>query len=364
MRSEFLGLCVVVAMGACAKHEAPVAAVRPAVVMTIKDGGAGSPLTYSGEVRSRYEADLAFRLGGKVIERRVNLGDAVRKGQILARLDAQDASLSASAAKAQVAAAQADLALARAEYERAQNLFAQKFISASMVDSRRTQFEAAQAKLRQAQAQDQVSANQVGYTTLLADRDGVVTAVPVEAGQVVAAGQLVVRIADPSQREVLTWLPEGRVSAFKPGQPAQVQVWGVSDRVYAGVLREVAASADATTRTYAARIAVAAADARFGLGATAVVSFAQNHEPGTVEVPLAALVRGKEGGAQVWIVAADGSVQARAVEVAAYRDEVALLRRGLVQGDRVVTVGAHTLTAGLKVRPVEQTRPVVVDATR
>ncbi|MDP5238393.1 efflux RND transporter periplasmic adaptor subunit [Uliginosibacterium sp. 31-16] len=364
MKTVMLALGSSLVLLACHKTEAPVAAPRPAVVMTVKDGADGNLLAYSGEVRSRYEADLGFRIGGKLIERQVNLGDTVRKGQVLARLDAQDVRLSASSAVAQVAAAQADLALAKAEYERAQNLFAQKFLSGSAVDSRRTQFEAAQAKLRQAQAQNSVSDNQVGYATLLAGRDGVVTSLPVEVGQVVTAGQLIVRIADPAQREVLTWIPESRARQFKPGQQALVQVWGDMSKTYPGVLREIAASADTSTRTYAARVSVPAADETLSLGATAAVGFVQPSAASAVRVPQAAVVRGGDDKAQVWIVGGDNVVQARQVEVESYRDEVVVLRSGLNIGERIVTVGAHTLSAGQKVNPVEQTAPVVLDAKR
>lgn len=364
MKNELLALGIAIALVACSKPGTPTEASRPVVVQTVKSGVESGLFVYSGEVRSRYETDLSFRIGGKLIERRINLGDTVHKGQVLARLDPQDVRLSASASAAQVAAAQADLALAKAEYERAQNLFAQKFVSGSAVDARRTQYEAAQAKLHQAQAQNTVSDNQVAYATLVADRDGVVTALPVESGQVVAAGQLVARVADPAYREVLTWIPEGRAQLFKPGQTAMVQVWGAPDKTYQGVLREIAASADTTTRTYAFRVAVTAPDERMRLGATAAVGFAQNGVAGSVRIPLAAVLQGEGGQTRVWIIAADGTVQARAVSVESYHDDVAVLRSGLALGERVVTVGAHTLSAGLKVKPVEQTAPVVLDAAR
>lgn len=364
MKKALLALMAAISLLGCKKAPEPTVALRPAVVMTVKDGADATLFAYSGEVRSRYEVDMGFRLGGKLIERRVNLGDAVRKGQVLARLDPQDVRLSASATAAQVSAAQADLTLAKAEYERAQNLFAQKFLSGSAVDTRRTQFEAAQARLKQAQAQNNASDNQVGYTSLLAERDGVVTALPVETGQVVAAGQVVVRIADPAQREVLTWIPEGRARQFKPGQAALVRVWGSLDQTYPGVLREIAASADVSTRTYAARISVPTADERFSLGATAAVGFVEASAASSVRVPLAAVLRGAGKQAQVWIVGADNVVQARTVEVENYGDEMVVLRSGLAMGERIVTVGAYALTAGLKVNPVEQTAPVVLDVKR
>lgn len=361
---QLLWYVLAVLLAGCGKQETGVVVPRPVVVMTVRDTSDAAAQTYSGEVRARHEADLGFRVAGKIVERAVNLGDTVHRGQVLARLDPQDAHLNASAAAAQVAAAQADVDLARVEYERAQKLFAQKFVSASAVDTRRDQFNAAAAKLSQAQAQSNVSANQLAYTTLLADRDGVVTALPVEAGQVVSAGQLVARVADPSQREVLTWIPESRVAQLKTGQKARVQIWGESGKTYSGALREIAASADGTTRTYAVRVTVQDADDRLRLGATAAVGFVQASAAPLIRVPLGALVRGDGDAAQVWVLNKAGTIEARQVMVDAYHDDVASIRTGLAVGERVVTVGAHVLKAGMPVRPVEEQTPVALDVAR
>ena len=352
-------------VSACSKTEAPPAAPRPVVVMTVADQASDALQIYSGEVRARHETDLSFRVGGKVIERAFNLGDKVKKGQALARIDAQDARLSLTASDAQVKAAEADVALARAELERAQNLASQKFISGSVLDTRRTQLDAAQAKLRQAQAQAGVSGNQLGYTTLVADRDGVITAAPVESGQVVAAGQAVARLADPAQLEILTWVPEARVASIKPGQSALVRPWNEQDKTLPGSVRELAASADTATRTYAVRVAVPQPQGALSLGATAAVAFesASESRASIISLPLPAVV-GKGTTAQVWVVAADNTVKARKVEVADYRDEQALIRSGVKAGDRVVTLGAHLLAEGMAVQPVDAKAPVALDVKR
>jgi membrane fusion protein, multidrug efflux system len=365
MKSSMIAACVALIACGCSKPTQVQMPPKPVVVVTVKDTSDAGSLTYSGEVRSRYEADLGFRIGGKVIERLVNLGDRVHKGQVLARLDPQDVRLSANAGAAQVAAAQADLTLAKTEYERARNLFAQNFVSASAVDTRRSQYDAALARLNQVQAQNTVSDNQVDYATLKAPRDGVVTSLPVEAGQVVAAGQAVVRLADPAQREVLTWIPEGRVSLLKPGQAALIQVWGAPGKTYNGVLREIAASADTTTRTYAVRVSVSDPDEHMGLGATATVGFAQPGVEGSIRIPLSAVVRAPGSqDAAVWIVAPDGTTQSRRVVISAYRDNNANVISGLRSGDKVVTAGAYALSPGLKVKPVEASAPVVLDIAR
>lgn len=362
-RTLVLGACAL-ALAACGKPETPPAGPRPAIVMTVQEGVEQGLRLYSGEVRARHEVDLGFRLGGKIAERPVNLGQRVVKGQLLARLDPQDARLSAESSAAQVAAAEADFKLAEAEFQRAQRLVEQKFLSASALDTRRTQLEAAQSRLRQARAQQGVSGNQLEYTRLTAGMDGVITAAPGEVGQVVAAGQSVLRLADPREIEILIWVPESRVGELKPGMPALVRPWNAQDKTLSGSLREVAASADPTTRTYAVRIAVAKPDGTLNLGATAAVGFPQADARAVVTLPLPAVQRGADGATSVWVVAADGAVARRAIQVAAWGDQVVSVRSGLKPGERVVTVGAHTLSEGTTVRPVEQKAPVALDIQR
>lgn len=362
-KNALLLLPAALLLGACSRHEAPKAAPRPAVVQTIGSRADAAWTVYSGEVRARHELDQSFRIGGKLVSREVNLGDKLRKGQVIARLDPQDVKLSASATNAQVAAAEADLSLAKAEFERARNLAAQKFISGSSLDSRRTQVEAAEARLRQARAQANVSGNQVGYATLVADRDGLVTALNVEAGQVVAAGQAIVRIADPAETEALIWVPEGRATTIKPGMAAFVRPWNAQEKTLPAEVREIAGSADATTRTYAVRVSLKQRDEALTLGSTVAVAFPAPSSERDVAIPLPALLRKGEA-FQVWVVDAKNTVHARAVEVAEYRDESVVIRKGLANGDRVVTVGAHTLSDGQAVRPVEQKSPVALDVKR
>ena len=350
----------------CSKHEAPVAAPRPVIVMQVNAGGVMNATLYSGEVRARHEADLAFRVAGKLIERRVNLGDRVKRGQVLARLDAQDATLASNATAQAVQAAEADVSLARAEFERAQSLAAQKFISGSALDTRRSQLQAAEARLKQAQAQASVSGNQVGYTTLVADRDGIITTMNAEAGQVVAAGQAVMRLADPVDREALIWVPESRVASIKVGDAALVRPWERQDITANGRVREVAGAADSTTRTYAVRISILQDADKFMLGSTIAAGFLQTPDKaavGTLALPISAVFQ-RDGKSQVWVVGADKRVSLRALEVQAFRDDQAVIKSGLANGEQVVVVGAQTLIAGSEVNPVEQAAPVALDIKR
>lgn len=342
------------------RESAPVP--PPVLVRTVRASAEAVSNSYTGDVRARHEADLGFRIGGKLIERRVDVGASVRRGQILARLDPQDSALSARAAAAQRAAAETDLALAQAEYDRAVGLKEKNFISGSVLDARRSALDAAKSRVQQARAQADLAANQAAYTTLTADRDGVATAILAEPGQVVAAGQPIARIAQPGEREVLIHVPESRIADLRVGLAAQVRPWA-ADREYAGEVREIAPAADAATRTYAVRVAVAKTDEGLPLGATAGVVIGGAARTESIRLPLPAVTQ-HDAGPEVWVVTADQRVEPRPVGVAAWREDSALIATGLTPGERVVVAGVHKLVAGQLVRPVEQTAPVALDIAR
>ena len=355
-------------LAACSAPAPESPSPRAVLVRTLAAAGAPPAVQlYAGEVRARVEVDVGFRVGGKLVERKVDVGAEVAAGAPLALLDPVDAGLVARAAQAAVTAAEADLALARTEFERAQALAARKFISSSVLDARRTALQAADARLSQARAQAETTANQAGYTRLGAPADGIVTAVLAEPGQVVGAGQPVIRLARPDEREVLIHVPEGRSAQLRPGTAARVRTWAAPDREYAARVREVAPAADAATRTYAIRVAVAEADAGLPLGATASVVFAAPvGETEGVLVPLAAVTRAptEPQGGTVWLVGEDEAVRPVAVEVLAWREDGALLRADLPAGARLVLAGVHTLVEGEAVRAVEEGAPVLLDVAR
>lgn len=360
-RSVLAPLAALLLLVACSEAPPPPAAPRVVLVQRLAEPGAvESAELYTGEIRARYESPLAFRIGGKLVERKVEVGSEVRRGQVLARLDPRDAELGAAAAAAQVAAARADAALAVAEYERAVGLRAQNFISGSALDARRSAREAAEAKLRQAEAQAAAARNQSGYTALVADSDGVVTALEAEVGQVLAEGQAVMTLARPGNRELLVHAPEGRMRELVPGREAEVRLWSAPLQTYRGRVREVAPMADAATRTYALRIALP--DAGLPLGATASATFHTDAADSRV-LPAAAVTRAGEG-AVVWVVDNEERVRPVAVEVLAYDERGATLRGGPPAGTRVVIAGVHKLVEGEAVRAVESGAPVALDAQR
>lgn len=363
--SLLAGLFLLAACSAPAPHTPP----PPAVLVRSVDAASAPPAVqvYAGEVRARIESDLGFRIGGKLLERLVDVGAEVAAGAPLALLDAQDVRLAQASAQAAAAAAESDLALARSEFVRARDLQARNFVSSSVLDARRTALQAAEARLRQARAQAEVAANQAGYARLEAPAAGVVTGVLAEPGQVVGAGQAVLRLARPDEREVLIHVPEGRATGLVPGSAAQVRPWAAPEREYAGRVREVAPAADSTTRTHAVRVAVPGADAGLALGASASVAFAAaQDEAAGVLLPLPAVTRppGQADAGTVWVVGEDELVRPLAVELGAWREDGVVVRSGLPAQARVVVAGVHKLIEGMRVRAVEEGAPVRLDVRR
>ena len=340
---------VLTGCGAPPTPPAPAPLVRTLKVgtgETAVDGTSAGLRTYSGEVRARIETTLGFRTAGKIIERLVEPGSIVKPGQVLARLDPMDAGL-------QFAQADAQRALAAAELARFKDLKARNYISASALDAKETAFKAAEA-------QAALARNQAAYTTLVADRAGVIGVVLAEPGQVVSAGQAVFRMAPDGEREIAIALPESEVFGFKLGQAAEVQLWSGSGSGKAGDvnlkattlaarLREISPVADPVTRTYSARVAIKDADPRLPLGMSATVRFPTTGEQGRMRVPLTALYQQGDQTA-VWKLAQDNSVGLQLIKVGAYTDQAAIVSEGLTAGDEIVAAGVNRLASGQKVR--------------
>jgi membrane fusion protein, multidrug efflux system len=336
---------------------------RPARVMTVRTATGEDVMLFAGDVRPRYEIDLSFRIGGKLLERRVDMGAQVRKGQPLARLDPQDARLSAAAATAQVAVAEADLAFAKAELDRNKQLLDQKFISQAAYDNKMSAYQVAFAKRDSARAQSEVSGNQAAYTTLVADTAGVITAVLAEAGQVVAAGQAVMKLARTEEREVAISVAENQASALRVGAPARISLWSQPQKIYNGKVREIAPAADALTRTYLVRISVLDADEALRWGMTANVGIVGMRGAavagGAIVVPLTAInQQGQQ--AYVWVIGSGNAVQLRPVQVAQYVENGAVIASGLAGGEAIIVAGVHKLNAGEVVKPLPE--PVLAGA--
>jgi len=337
--------------GGCGREApAPYEEIRPVRTATVgaTDGSVGA--TYSGELLARYESRLGFQVSGKVLARLVEVGSHVRRGQPLMRLDPAQETLHVAAATADVEAARSRVAQNRVDLERAEQLLARKFASQAEVDQQRLALAQAEAQLAAALAQQQIRENQRGYTTLAADRDGVVTAISAEAGQVVAPGQAVVTVAADGEREVRISIPESRVEELRRATSLRISVWAQPGRTYAGALRELAPDTDSVTRTYSARITVRDADAALRLGMTASVHAPDVEGRSAIRLPLTAIYD-RDGAPRVWVVdGASATVAARAVRLGAVHQDSVLVLGGLEGGETVVTAGAHLLHEGQRVK--------------
>ncbi len=323
----------------CSKTEAPPQPLRTVRVAKVDGAAVSGSLTFPGEVRARYESRLGFRLGGKLVERRVDVGDLVRRGQVLARIDPQDAALNA-------AQAEANRALAEAEAKRYRDLREKNFVSQAVLDAKET-------ALKTAAAQAGLARNQAAYTTLVAERDGIVMAVEAEAGQVVAAGQIVVRVAEGSEREIAIAVPEADMERVRTAASFAVGLNSLPGRSWAGRLRELSPSADPATRTFTARISVPEADEAVRLGMSASVQAKVSLHDTAPRLPLSAFFT-RNDRANVWVVdPAAQTVKLTPVETDGVIGNEMRVRSGLAPGMLVVTAGANLLEPGQKVRLAE-----------
>lgn len=345
-------LLLPVLLAACGSEPAPKDLPRRVAMLVVAVGNADEVVNYSGEVRPRIESALSFRVGGKIAARLVQVGDTVKAGQVLARLDPADVELNAAAARAQLAAAESERTLAKAEVERYRELRGKNFISQSALDAREATAKSAQGRWEAAQAQSGLARNQSGYAALTADAAGVVATVQAEVGQVVAAGQPVLSVARPGEKEVAIAVPENRVAELRQASTVSVTLWADAKHNYRGRIREISPAADPVTRTYAVRVAIVDADEQVRLGMTANVLLQRQGSAPSALLPATAIFQ-SAGKPAVWLIKADNSVELRPVAVGAFREDGVRVDSGLQAGDKVVAAGVHKLIAGEVVRPVD-----------
>lgn len=343
------GVLATAVLAACSRGEAPAEPVRAVKVMTVTASGLQSRYEFSGEVRPRVESRLGFRVAGKITQRSAEIGQHVRPGTVLAQLDPQDYRLAAEAARAQLAAAATHRDLAAADYKRYQTLREQNFISGAELERRDSALKAAQAQYEAAQAQLAAQGNQAGYTRLVADVAGVVTAVEAEPGQVVSPGSPVVRIAADGPRDVVFAVPEDKVAAVRAGSNVHVRLWA-SNTEMQGRIREVAASADPVTRTYPVKVSL---DGRvqppLGATVTVVPQVLSHANAQVIKIPTSAL-RQEGKGSAVWVLERQTmTVRSQPVQVATADGNDAVIAAGLAPGMQIVTAGVHVLAPGQKV---------------
>ena len=336
-------------LGACSKTAPAPEPIRAVKVITVGIAPVLLQYEFFGEVKAKVESRLGFRVGGKIIKRQAELGQRVKAGQVLAQIDPQDYKLAADAARAQVAAAQTNRDLAGADFKRYQELKNQNFISGAELERRETTFKAAEAQLQQARSQLSVQANQATYASLVADVSGIVTAVEAEPGQVVTAGTPVVRIATDGPRDVVFSVPEDTLRGLVVGAPVKIRIWS-QNRQTSGKIREIAASSDPQTRTYAVKASLDAGEA-LALGSTAYVVPELSAPVTTQVIKLPTTALRQEGNVTaVWLLdLASMTIASQVIQVATADGNDVVVASGLKPGALVVSAGVHVLSPGQKV---------------
>lgn len=344
-------LIVAAAIALCAcREEPPLSPPRPAKLITAGETQGVNVAELAGEVKARVESGLGFRVGGKLISRRVESGQRVRRGEELARLDARDFQLSDRSADSALTAATARVENARADYARYKELAKKGFVSTTDLERKRVELSAAEAQMQQAESDLSLQKNRLADTVLRADSDGIVVAVLADVGEVVGAGQQVIRLAHDGPREIEVEFPEHRTMLARAAR-AEVSLWARPDMRLPATLRELAAAADPVTRTFRARYTVKAPADALALGQSATLYLTLlAPKNGGVRLPVSA-VFGKNRQSLVWVYDATSStVKQRAVQIVG-ADGNDMIVAGLAFGEQVVTAGVHMLAEGQKVVP-------------
>jgi RND family efflux transporter MFP subunit len=336
------------------KQVAEPASNRPVLVQKVSLQPTRATRVLVGTLRARVEADQGFRIGGKVAERLVQAGDRVKKGQVMARLDASDLSLQRETAEAELAAAKASERSASAELGRVTELRQKGWSTEQILDRQRAALEEATGRRLRAEGSVELARNAQSYAELRAVADGIVLAAQAEPGQVVAAGQAIVRVARDGDREAQVAVPERDIEDL-PKARAEAALWTDPNQLHRALLRELSPNADPATRTFQARFSLPDLAPDAPLGMTVTLNLKPAEEIRLARVPLSAILN--EGkGAEVFVVGGDGELKRKAVEIRSLEARDALVAGGLNEGDQIVILGIHTLKPGQRVRAVTELR--------
>ena len=316
----------------------------------VGDTGLKRQFIYSGDVRGRYESQLAFQVGGKLIKRNVELGSQVVAGEILMLIDPKDIQQTVNSSSAQVYSAESQLRLAENNLNRYRQLYEQGAVSRAQYDQFISAYDAAVAARRQASAQYSQGSNQLEYSVLRATAAGVVSAINAEAGQVVSAGQSVLTLVQDGEREVEISVPENRIEQIRTAKQIKISFWALPGITVDGKVREISPIADATTRTYKVRINLQDLPTQVKLGMTASVTLTGKNEENkqAVEIPLSAVYQ-TDGSPGVWVVK-NNIVSLQSVKVGDFGNSSIQVLSGVEPGATIVTAGVHKLRNGQQVR--------------
>ena len=323
---------------------------RPVLVATVHYEAESPERSFVGTIKPRIEADMGFRVPGKVARRLVDVGQTVDVGQPLATLDEVDLKLQAEQAEAEFRAATGVLAQAGAAEQRAKDLRAKGWATDAQLDSAKAAADEARARLNRAERSVELTQNSLSYATLAADSRGVVTATLVDPGQVVAAGQAAIRVARFAEKEAVVAIPETLVGRAKDGV-ATVTLWSEPNKKYVAKLREIAPSADPATRTYLAKFSLPGAGDNVELGMTATLTLADPQTERVARLPLSSLYS-QGGDPSLYVVDGKGDVTLKPVAVKSYYTNSVVISGGVEEGARIVALGVQKLDPSQKVRVV------------
>jgi RND family efflux transporter MFP subunit len=341
-------VAIISALSACKKEEQAAAPnIRPVRAVTVEPSEAGEMVSLTGEIQPRYQAELGFRVNGKILERPVDVGTQVKQGDLLGRLDPQQYRQDLAVAKAEVAKADAEVTRSRAQEYRQRELLKNGHTTQVAYDQALKTFTTAQAQADAARAREVQASENLGYTDLTADNDGVISAIGADPGQVVGAGQMVVRLAQPGEREAVFNLAEATFKNPPKNPTVEVALVSNPDIKTEGKVRYISPQADPATRTYTVRVSLPDAPPQMRLGANVIGSVTVN-QGSSITIPGSALLQ-KDGRPAVWLVDKNGTVELKPITVQRYQDDSVVVGDGLAQGDVVVTAGVQKLLPGQKV---------------
>ena len=346
MKKIFLLIILTIILTGCGSENVIESKIPYVKTQKVTPANVNAENIYAGTVCGRYETNLAFQVGGKILSRNVEVGNFVRRGDLLFTLDAKDILQQVNQADAQLNAAAAQLKLAETNLKRYSQLFSENAISAAMLDQYQTNYDSALANYKNAVALSKQSHNALDYTNLFSTADGVISAINVEVGQVVSAGQIILTLVQTAELEVEINIPENKLSEVKIGTPCEISFWANTEKV-AGVVREISPMADSTSKTYRVKISLQNLREDINLGMTASAIFPAKNLNGVI-LPLSAIYQTGEN-SQVWTVTAENKAALKNVTVQDFSNNEVLVS-GLNAGEVVITAGVHKLREGQAVK--------------
>jgi RND family efflux transporter MFP subunit len=349
VRTQITLLVLLAALAACKPESTPVE-IRPVRTIVVEPKPIDEGRRAVGEVKPRYESDLSFRVSGKLVARLVDVGAVVKQGDTLATLDAQDYQNRLRSAEADVVASEAALVEVKAREGRLAKLLKDGWTPQATYDAVQRDLRSTEAKLAALKASLDLARDQLRYTELKADFDGIITTVGAEAGQNVAAGQMVVKLARPGDKDGVFNIAEiGLVDPYDEDAEVIVRPLSNPELAIEGEVREVSPVADSTTRTYTVKVTLKNPPPSIRFGMSIGGRWKHNSAP-VVALPLSALFE-KNGSAAVWVFdQQSGSVGLKPVAVARYEADTVVIASGLAKGDTIIAAGINTLREGQKVR--------------